>query len=67
MKSQPAKKAQQDKKQSKKAGSKPMPGKWDEMNRNQRREMMRKIQSEDLNLEMVHPHAAGIDIGNESH
>jgi hypothetical protein len=40
---------------------------WHEMNRKQRREMARKIQAEDLNLEMVHPHAAGIDIGNESH
>jgi transposase len=28
---------------------------------------MRKIESEDLSLEVVHPHAAGIDIGNESH
>jgi hypothetical protein len=28
---------------------------------------MRKIQSEDLTLEVVHPNAAGIDIGNESH
>src|SRR5271155_1211128 len=42
-------------------------GHWNEMNRKQRREMMRKIQSEDLSLEVVHPHAAGIDIGNESH
>src|ERR1700722_16055368 len=40
---------------------------WHNMNRKQRREMMRKIQSEDLSLEVVHPHAAGIDIGNESH
>ena len=40
---------------------------WDEMNRKQRREMMRKIQSADLSLEVVHPNAAGIDIGNESH
>jgi len=37
------------------------------MNRKQRREMARKIQSEDLSLEVVHPDAAGIDIGNESH
>jgi len=37
------------------------------MNRKQRREMMREIQSEDLSLEVVHPDAAGIDIGNESH
>jgi len=40
---------------------------WEEMNRKQRREMTRKIQSADLRLEVVHPHAAGIDIGNESH
>src|SRR2546430_17679751 len=40
---------------------------WHEMNRKQRREMMRKIQSEDLSLEVIHPDAAGIDIGNESH
>ncbi len=39
---------------------------WNEMNRKQRREMMRKIQSEDLSLEVV-IQAAGIDIGNESH
>jgi hypothetical protein len=28
---------------------------------------MRKIQSDDLSLEVVHPDAAGIDIDNESH
>jgi transposase len=67
MKSQPAKKVQQDKKQRNQASSKPTPSKWDEMNRKQRREMMRKMQSEDFDLEVVHPHAAGIDIGNESH
>ena len=37
------------------------------MNRKQRREMTRKIQSEDISLEVIHPDAAGIDIGNESH
>ena len=37
------------------------------MNRKQRREMTRKIQSQDLSLEVVHPDAAGIDIGNEVH
>jgi len=37
------------------------------MNRKQRCEMTRKIQSADLSLEVVHPDAAGIDIGNESH
>lgn len=40
---------------------------WHEMNRKQRREIMRRIQSEDLNLEVIHQDAAGIDIGNESH
>lgn len=43
------------------------PSHWKKMNRKQRREMMRKIQSEDLNLAVVHPDAAGINIGNESH
>src|SRR2546427_2493752 len=38
-----------------------------QMNRKQRREMMRKIQSQDLSLEVVHPDAAVIDIGNEFH
>jgi transposase len=37
------------------------------MNRKQWREMTRKIQSEDISLEVIHPDAAGIDIGNESH
>jgi transposase len=50
-----------------KAKCRPMQGKWHELNRKQRRETMRKIQSDDLSLEVVHPDAAGIDIGNESH
>jgi transposase len=41
--------------------------KWHEMNRKERRETIRKLQSEDLSLEVIHPDAAGIDIGNESH
>jgi transposase len=40
---------------------------WHEMNRKQRREFTRKIQAEDLSLEVVHPDAAGVDIGNQSH
>ena len=40
---------------------------WREMNRKQRRETMRKMESQDLSLEVVHPDAAGIDIGNEFH
>jgi transposase len=43
------------------------PSDWHSMNRKQRRETMRKIQTEDLSLKVIHPDAAGIDIGNESH
>jgi len=51
----------------KRATNHPTQPHWDEMNRRQRREMTRKIQSEGLRLEVMHPDAAGIDIGNESH
>src|ERR1700726_2611760 len=51
----------------KKATCRPAQGNRQQLNRKQRREMTRKIQSEDLSLEVVHPDAAGIDIGNESH
>ena len=40
---------------------------WRHMNRKQRRDLERKIQSADLTLQLIHPDAAGIDIGNESH
>src|ERR1700747_530339 len=51
----------------KRATNHPTQHHWHEMNRKQRRETMRKIQSEDLTLKVPHPDAAGIDIGNESH
>jgi transposase len=51
----------------KKAICGPTQGNWQQMNRKQRREMTRKIQSEDISLEVIHPDAAGMDIGNESH
>jgi transposase len=51
----------------KEASCGPTQGHWQQMNRKQRREMTRKIQSEDISLEVIHPDAAGIDIGNESH
>ncbi|HEX8798333.1 MAG TPA: IS110 family transposase, partial [Terriglobales bacterium] len=51
----------------KRATNHPTQRRWHEMNRKQRREMMRKMQSEALSLEVVHPDAAGIDIGNEAH
>jgi len=37
------------------------------MNRKQRRELGRRLNSEDPGLEVMHPNAAGIDVGNESH
>ena len=40
---------------------------WHQMNRKQSRELTRTIQSEEISLEVVHPDAAGIDIGNELH
>ena len=40
---------------------------WHQMNRKQRRELTRQMQSEEISLEVVHPNAAGIDIGNELH
>src|SRR5437773_974629 len=52
---------------SKRATNHPTQHHWHEMNRKQRREMIRKMQSEELSLEVIHPDAAGIDIGNESH
>src|SRR5246127_4662753 len=51
----------------KRATNHPTQHHWHEMNRKQRREMMRKMQTEDLSLDVIHPDAAGIDIGNESH
>jgi hypothetical protein len=51
----------------KKANCHPTPNHWHKMNHKQRREMLRRIQSDDLNLEVVQPDAAWIDVGNESH
>ena len=36
-------------------------------NRKERKEWARRLQSEDPCLEIVHPHAAGIDVGNNAH
>jgi hypothetical protein len=44
-----------------------LPGGWQQMNQKQRRELTRKMQTEDINLQVIHPDAAGIDIGNETH
>jgi transposase len=36
-------------------------------NRKARKELARRLQSENPGLEVVHPHAAGIDVGNRAH
>jgi len=36
-------------------------------NRKERKDWARRLQSEDPGLEIVHPHAAGIDVGNSAH
>src|SRR5215831_3743973 len=36
-------------------------------NRKERKEWARRLQSDDPGLEVVHPHAAGIDVGNGAH
>jgi transposase len=38
-----------------------------EMNRKQRKELTRQLRSEDPGLDVVHPRAAGIDVGNSAH
>jgi hypothetical protein len=37
------------------------------LNRKQRKELARRLRSEDPGLDVVHPHAAGIDVGNSAH
>src|SRR2546425_6612580 len=37
------------------------------LNRKQRKELGRRLYSDNPGLEVVHPNAAGIDVGNESH
>ena len=39
--------------------------KW--MNRKERKELTRRLQSENPGLEVMHPQAAGIDVGNSAH
>jgi transposase len=36
-------------------------------NRKERKELARRLRAEDPGLEVVHPHAAGIDVGNTTH
>ena len=39
--------------------------KW--TNRKERKELTRRLQSENPGLEVMHPQAAGIDVGNSAH
>jgi len=36
------------------------------LNRKQRKDFARRLRSEDPGLEVMHPHAAGIDVGNSA-
>jgi len=36
-------------------------------NRKERKQWARRLQSEDPGLEVIHPQAAGIDVGNSAH
>jgi transposase len=36
-------------------------------NRKERKELARRLRSEDPGLEVIHPHAAGVDVGNSAH
>jgi len=37
------------------------------LNRKQRKELARRLRAQDPGLDIVHPHAAGIDVGNSAH
>ena len=37
------------------------------LNRKQRKELTRRLRAKDPGLEVMHPHAAGIDVGNGAH
>ena len=38
-----------------------------QLNRKQRRELTRRLRSDDPGLDVIHPNAAGIDVGNSAH
>jgi len=40
---------------------------WQSLNRKERKQWVRRLQSQDPGLEVVHEQAAGIDVGNEAH
>jgi hypothetical protein len=40
---------------------------WQSLNRKERKQWVRRLQSQDPGLEVVHAQAAGIDVGNEAH
>jgi transposase len=40
---------------------------WERMNQKQKKELFRQVQVQDPGLDIIHPNAAGIDVGNASH
>jgi transposase len=40
---------------------------WQKLNQKQKKALIRRVQAEDAGLDVVHPNAAGIDVGNNSH
>jgi len=40
---------------------------WQKMNQKQRKQLFRRVSVEDPGLDVIHPNAAGIDVGNASH
>lgn len=40
---------------------------WQSLNRKERKQWVRRLQSQDPGLDVVHAQAAGIDVGNEAH
>src|SRR5215467_2665646 len=44
-----------------------IPARGGQLSRKERRELARQIQSDQVTLQIVHPHAAGIDVGKNTH
>lgn len=57
---------QERKKKKSKGGNQKQVRQQQSMNRKERRELARKTQADDVSLEVIHPDAVGIDIGNET-
>ena len=40
---------------------------WQKLNQKQKKTLLRRVQADDPGLDVIHPHAAGIDVGSSSH